>query len=238
MIKKVFYIIFIFVLGMAGGIFSEEIFWPYFVEKPLFYEYKLEKPPIYMTEKKEIFIQENVAIQNVLEKIEKAVVGIETTLPSGKIIKGSGLVVTSDGLIVTLAEIVPNNSKSIFFIDGYTPSYQILKRDLDKNLVLIKLEQKNLSTIGFVDFDKIKLGQRVILFGMVKEKNGWEKVVNEGIIRKINSDFFETNFSEENYLKGGLLFNIDGEAMGLSLIDSKGKVSAVSVKDIKNFIGL
>lgn len=237
MLKNIFKIIAIFILGMVGGIFADQIFWPYFIERPLFYQYRLEQPPVYVTERNEITVQENVALQNAVEKIEKVVVGLETKTKAGKTIEGSGLVITSDGLMVTLAELVPQGANLLFFIDGKTPGYQILKRDSEKNLALIKLEEKNLLTIGFADFEKIKLGQRVFLVGAIIKNGSLQKTVNEGIIKTFNEDSIQTNILDKDVVKGSPLFDIEGKLVGLNLVDSTGKISAISVKIIEEFAG-
>lgn len=237
MLKNIFKIIAIFILGMVGGIFADQIFWPYFIERPLFYQYRLEQSPVYVTEKNEITVQENVALQNAVEKIEKVVVGLETKTKAGKTIEGSGLIITSDGLMVTLAELVPQGANLLFFIDGNTPGYQILKRDSEKNLALIKLEEKNLLTIGFADFEKIKLGQRVFLVGAIIKNRSLQKTVNEGIIKTFNEDSIQTNILDKAVVKGSPLFDIEGKLVGLNVVDSGGAISAISIKKIKEFVG-
>jgi len=233
MLKNIFKIVAIFIFGMVGGIFADQIFWPYFVERPLFYQYRLEQSPIYVTERNAITIQENVALQNSVEKVEKAVVAVQ----KDKTLQGSGLILTSDGLMITLAELVPRGGTFSFFIDGQTPNFQILKKDLKNNLALIKLEAENLPTIGLGDFEKIRFGQRVFLVGMTKEGGNLQKIVNEGIIKTFNEDFIQTNIIDKPILKGSPLFDIEGKLVGLNLIDSSGKVSAISIKKIREFAG-
>ena len=188
MLKNILKIIVIFVIGMSGGVFADRILRPYFVEEPLL-KYQYADGPIYVTEKKEITVQENVALQNAVEKVEKAVVGITTKTKKGKSITGSGLIVTSDGLIVTLAELLPNGGEFTFFVDGKTPKAQVLKRDLEKNLALVKIEADGLSTVGFVDSKKLKLGERVFLIGMIFEKGDSVKMVNQGIVKFFTKDY-------------------------------------------------
>lgn len=238
MIKNVFKIICIFILGIVGGIFADQILWPYFVERPLFYQYRLEKAPVYVTERKEITIQENVAIINAIEKVEKVVIGVKTETKMGKILEGSGLIVTSDGLIVTLAEIVPQGSTFSFLVDGKRAHFQILKRDLKENLALVKLEEENLPTCGFANLEKIKLGERVFLVGTIFEKEKPQKVVNEGIVASFNEDFIKTNIFEKYTLAGSSLFNIEGEVLGINMIDKEGKVITIPISKIKEFTGL
>ena len=128
MLKNLFKIVGIFILGIGGGIFADQILWPYFIERPLFHQYRLEQSPVYLTERKEVTIQENVALKNAIERVEKTVVGVRSVKKDGKILESSGLIITSDGLVITLAEIVPQGSTFGFFVDGEKVNFQILKR--------------------------------------------------------------------------------------------------------------
>lgn len=236
--KNILKIIAIFIFGMAGGIFADQIFWPYFVERPLFYQYGLEQRPIYVTERKEITIQENVALKNAIEKVDKTVVGVRAQLKTGKVLEGSGLIVASDGLIVTLASLVPQGAEISLFWEGKSPSFQILKRDLKENLALIKMAEQNLPTVGFANLDKIKLGERVFLVGTIFEAGTIpKKTTNEGIVKNFDDNFLQTNIFEKSNLLGSSLFNIEGQILGLNTLDKEGEVTAISIKKIREFIG-
>lgn len=235
---KISQILTIFTLGIVGGIFADQILWPYFIERPLFYQYRLEQNPIYVTEKKEITIRENLALQNAVEKVEKIVVGVKTKTETGQILEGSGFIITSDGLIVTLAELVPKGSIFSFFVNGETVHFQILKRDSKENLALIKIDKTNLSTLSFANLEKIRLGERVFLVGIVFEKEGPQKIVNEGIIRTLSEDLIETSIFEENVLWGSPLFDIEGNILGLNEITKEGQVLTVPISKIREFTGL
>jgi S1-C subfamily serine protease len=238
MSKNIFKIIAVFILGIGGGIFADQILWPYFIEKPLFYQYRLEQSPVYVTERKEVTIQENTALTKAIEKVEKAVVGVRAEMPMGKFTEGSGLIVTSDGLMVTLAELVPQGSDFSFFVDGKKSHFQILKRDFQNNLALIKLEEPNLATLSFANLEKIKLGERVFLVGTVFKEETPSKFVNEGIIKSFGEDFIKTNIFEKYFVAGSPLFNIEGQVLGLNTIDLEGKVIAIPISKIKTFIGM
>jgi len=234
--KNIFKIIVIFIIGTIGGIFADQIFWPYFIERPLFYEYRLEQAPVYLTETNEIVIQENTALQNAFEKVEKTIVGVKATTSRGKTIEGSGIIITSDGLILILAELVPEGGKFVFFVGDRSPTYQVVKRDPKNNLALIKIEETNLPTIGFADFDSLKFGQRVFLVGVIQPLNGG-RLVNEGIIKTYNNESIKTNILEKDNLKGSPLFNIEGQLVGLNTIDEEGNITAISINKIREFIG-
>ncbi|MCX6760515.1 MAG: serine protease [Candidatus Nealsonbacteria bacterium] len=236
-IRNILKVIAFFAVGMIGGIFADQILWPYFVEKPLFSQYSLEKALVSIIEKKETVIQENTALTEAIEKEENTIMAVRSQTASGTI-EGSGLIVTSDGLTVTLAELVPQGSVFSFFINGKAAPFQILKRDLNKNLALIKLGESNLPMVEFADFSAIKLGERVFLIGEVINKKETSKLVNEGIVRKFDKSSIETNMSEKNILKGSPLFNIKGEVLGINTINSEGRVISIPISIIKEFIGL
>jgi len=238
MLKNVLKIVFVFIIGMAGGVFAEQAFWPYLFQRPFFSQYqspgKLIKLPIKAEQKKEIIIQENTALKDAVEKVEKTVVGVK----AGKTISGSGIIITSDGLMVTLAELLPRGEDFTFFVNDKTPKYQVLKRDLKSNLALAKIEGADFSTCGFADSEKLKLGERIFLVGTLFGKTGFFKSVNEGIVKSFTGNSIRTNIIENYALNGSPLFNIKGELLGLNMIDSQGKVSAIPVAKIRAFVGL
>ncbi|MDO8436201.1 MAG: serine protease [bacterium] len=242
--KNIFKILAVFILGIAGGIFGVQILWPYFVERPLFFQYRLEQNPVYITERKQITIQENTALKDAVEKVEKTVIGVRTRIAeNGKILEGSGLIITSDGLIVTLADLVPQGSSFSFFAGGKPVSFQILKRDSESNLALVKIGETGLPTVGFAKPDTMKLGERVFLVGVVFKDLALATstkisfAVNEGIVKSFDKNSIETNISEKENLAGSPLFNIEGEVLGLNTISLEGKIVAIPVSKIKNFIG-
>jgi len=238
MFKKIIFIVAVFIIGMVGGIFADQIFWPYFVERPLFQQYNLEKQPIYLTEQKEIIVQENTALVDTIEKVKKVVVGIVTKTKNGEIRRGSGLVVTNDGLIITLTELVPPGSDFNFYLNGKKVSFQILKRDWDKNLALIKISDSALATAGFAQLENLKIGQRILLVGLVCDEETCLPTVDEGIIKSFNRQFIQTNLKENLVLTGSPLFNIAGEVIGISTIKTNGDVVIIPITEIKTFLNL
>ncbi|MBI2450104.1 MAG: trypsin-like peptidase domain-containing protein [Candidatus Nealsonbacteria bacterium] len=222
----------IFIIGTVGGIFADQILWPYFVERPLFLKYRLEQTPVYVTERREItnYIQENVALREAAEKVARTVVGVKNS-------KGSGLMVTNDGFFVTLAELVPQGSDFAFYVDAKWPNYEILKRDFRNNLALIKVDGGGFATAGFADLEKIKIGERVFLLGFEFSSSTPKLAVNEGIIKTFDKDIIQTNILDTSAVNGSPLFNIEGNVVGLSVIGETGRVWAVPVTKIRQFIG-
>ncbi len=237
--EKIITVIAIFVIGLAGGLLGR-VFWPN-IGGDL-----AEQGPVFLSETKQVYIQENVALVGAVERAERAVVAVKTQLPTGKLLEGSGLVVTSDGLMVTLAELVPFGSNFDFFVEGERVSYQILKRDLNENLALVKLSKSGLTTAGFADLEKLKMGERVFLIGAVfgeGDKSSSSpfvvtRVVNEGIVRSFDEDSIQTSIIEGYSLSGSPLFNIKGEILGINTVGLSGRISAIPVSKIREFVGI
>jgi hypothetical protein len=218
-----------------GGIFGSQIVWPYVIEKVTL---KVQQP-VYVTQKTELTVQENTALTDAINRVSKSIVGVKTITVSGKTMEGSGLVLTSDGLIVTLAELVPQGAEFRFYVDGEAMPYQVLKRDISENLALIKLEAVNLTTVGFADYEKILLGQRVFLSGLIfSEETSTQSVVNEGIITSFDDDSPNINIKESLDRQGSPLFDISGSLLGLCEVDEQGNISVIPVSKIKTFTGI
>lgn len=240
MLKNIFKILTIFIIGTVGGIFADQILWPYFIERPFFLKYKLEQTPVYVTEKKEItnYIQENVALREIAEKVSGTVIGVKTKVQNGATLEGSGLIVTNDGFLITLADLVPQGSDFAFYIDSKWPEYQILKRDLKNNLALIKVDISGLHTAGFADLERIKLGERVFLSGFnFSSSTAPQLMVNEGIIKIFDKDIIQTNIFETTLINGSPLFDIEGNVVGLSFVGSDNRVAVIPSAKISQFMG-
>lgn len=237
--KKVFFIAcFVFFAGALGGFLSQIFIFPYILQNSYFAQFQFirnfKEGKIVVNTKEQIFIQENVALQNSIEKIEKAVVGIQTKTDAG-IRTGSGLIATSDGLVIILADLVPVGGIVSIFSDGKEIKPQILKRDLKNNLALLKISESKLTTCGFCNSEEVKLGQRVFLLGILP--SDLSEIANEGIVKSFNENVIKTNIFESSSLRGSPLFNIDGNLVGLCNIDSVGKVIAIPIQKIKDFAG-
>ena len=233
MIKNIFKIIIVFIVGIVGGIFSEHILWPYFIERPLFYEYQLENRPIHLTET--IYIQENVAVIEAIGRAEKAIIGVKTELKTGKTIEGGGLAITSDGLIVTLAELVPQGEDFSFFVNKEKVYFKVLKRDMKENLALVKFEKNGLPTVSFANIREIKRGQTVFLSGIIFDDKIPQRTANEGIIKRYDENMIYTSIFDN--LLGSSLFDIEGNVLGLNTVNKAGEIETISIEIIKQFAG-
>ena len=240
-IKIISIIVAVLLLGALGALLFDVLVLPYLLTNSYFERFQFVKDfksgKIIVNPKEQVYIQENTALENAVERVAKSVVAIQGTTLSGNSYLGSGLIATSDGSIITLASLTPKGSKFNIFINGEKADFKVQKIDFKNNLSLIKVAQNNLPTVGFADFEKIKLGQRVFLTALASIKiSDW--LVNEGVVRNFDESQIKTNISEKSIVNGSPLFNISGELVGLNYIDSDAKISAVPISAIKIFLGL
>ena len=235
--KRILEVLKVFIISIFGGLFAQQIIWPLLLQNSFFVQYKQNDAPVYVTERSEIFIQENTALNKAVEQVEKSVIGIRTITKYDNVLEGSGLIITSDGLAVTLAELVPLGSDFSVYVDGLLVSTQVLKRDLVGNLALIKIDQNNLNTLSFAEADKIKLGERIFLLGVVFDNGDINKVVNEGSIRFLSENIIETNMFDSKSLLGSPLLNVEGKFLGLNFLNLEGRVVTIPIGKIRTFTG-
>lgn len=227
-VKNLLKVFFVLVLGIIGGGIFGILILPKLIESPYFEDSQFTKAfkrEVIVNPKEEIIVQENTALKNAVEKVEKVV------------LNNSALILTSDGLVVTLDNLL--TSKSEIYYQGEILPFQILKRSQEDNLVLIKVEKSNLPTASFADGEKLKLGERVFLIGKIFiSKNKAQTVVNEGIIKSFDDEFIETNIFENETLQGCPLFDIEGNIVGLNIIKKGKEVKTIPISKIREFTGL
>ncbi len=146
-------------------------------------------------------------------------------LPTGQ---GSGVIISSDGYIVTnnhvikgsdKIEVVLNNQKS------YTA--ELIGTDPNTDIALIKIEEKGLPFIKFVDSDAINVGDWVLAVG---NPFGLNSTVTAGIVsakgRSIDilrrnasspiESFIQTDAAINPGNSGGALVNPNGDLVGIN----------------------
>lgn len=228
--KNIFKIIAVLILGAIGGMLFQAFILPYLINHPYFGNFsfiKNLKREAIVNPVEKIVIEENTALEDAFEKVEKAVVGLND---------GSGLIITSDGLIVTLADLLPK-TENYLFLGKEKVEFEVSRKDLRQNLALIKINRNDLTVCRFADLAELKIGQRVFLVGVIIENEIPKKIINEGIVKIIDEDAIRTNIFEKKILEGSSLFNIKGEVLGLNTIDSEGKVTTIPMTEIRKFAG-
>jgi len=201
------------IFGIFGGLIALYFF---------FINNFFTSPTVINQQQEKIYIEENTALINSIKETKKALFVVKQGTLSF-----NGLILTSDGLAVTLSSNL-NKNPITCSVNEEDVSCQILKRDLNQNLALIKIEKDKLSTLGFYDLD-IEMGKRIYVLS--------EDSVNEGIIKSI-VDSIKTNIRETQPISGSPVLSLDNKIIGLAEIDKNGFISIVPVSIIRSFVGL
>ena len=229
----------VLILGALGALLFVVFLLPYILVNPAFANYQFVKDfkegKIVVNQKESIYIQDDTALQNSIEKVKGSLVTIQAQTPM------SGLIATSDGNIVTLAQGIPSSGNVNIFLQGQKETAKIVKVDTKNNLTLLKIEKNNLQTVPFANSNSIKLGQKVFLTvpTSIKQDN-W--LANTGIIKEIDTlpdarQLIKTTITETSITAGAPLFDLAGELVGISFVDSSGKILAIPIGNIQALLG-
>ncbi len=233
-IKLILRAIGVLLLGAIGALIFNFFGLPYMIASVYFDQFQFVKDfkqgKIVVNQQKDVYIQENTAIQNGVEKVQKSIALIQST----RLGPASALVATTDGLLVTLASAIPASGNFTVSLRGEKVDFKVVKTDAKNNLALIKIDKNNLQTVGFADFSKIKLGQAVFL--VAPTKDSW--TADEGIVRQIDPNLIKTNISGTSVEPGAPLFNSAGELVGLGFNSQDSRISAVPIDKIQALLGL
>jgi Do/DeqQ family serine protease len=151
---------------------------------------------------------------------------------------GSGVIINSDGYIVTNNHVVKDaDVVEVTLSDNRSFKAEVIGTDPDTDLAVIKINQKNLPALSFVDSDKARVGEWVLAVGNPFNLNS---TVTAGIIsakgRNINiinsnnraskngevpassaiESFIQTDAAINPGNSGGALVNLDGGLLGIN----------------------
>lgn len=144
---------------------------------------------------------------------------------------GSGVIINEDGYIVTNNHVVQDADEiEVSLLDNRTYKAKVIGTDPDTDLALIKIEEKGLPYLSFVDSDKAKVGEWVLAVGNPFNLNS---TVTAGIIsakgRSINilsrnseqgstaiESFIQTDAAINPGNSGGALVDLQGGLLGIN----------------------
>jgi serine protease Do len=145
---------------------------------------------------------------------------------------GSGVIINSNGYIVTNNHVVEDaDVVEVSLLDNRTFKAEVIGTDPDTDIALIKINQKDLPYLSFVDSDNAKVGEWVLAVGNPYNLTG---TVTAGIIsakgRSINilggrnnaqqntaiESFIQTDAAINPGNSGGALVDLDGGLIGIN----------------------
>ncbi|MEJ0031451.1 MAG: Do family serine endopeptidase [Bacteroidota bacterium] len=147
---------------------------------------------------------------------------------------GSGVIINADGYIVTNNHVVADADKvEVTLSNNRTYPAEVVGTDPDTDLAVLKIDQKNLPSLAFVDSDQSKVGEWVLAVGNPFNLNSTvtagiisAKGRNIGIIGSNSSaqqnqrtaieSFIQTDAAINPGNSGGALVNVEGGLIGIN----------------------
>lgn len=229
-------------MGAFGGLWAQAFLLPYLSSHEAFHEWSFVKEwserTTVIREIQEVTITQEEAIAKTVERGQEVAVAVQSA-SGGSTVSGSGLILTSDGFLVTVADAVPAGyDPAVYFAEGQEPvQAQVLKRDTERNLVLLKVERGNLPSLGFASPDSLRLGDTVVMTAKVMEGGELVRIAQEGTVRTKSPGVIRTNIFDKQTLQGSPLFNLEGQIVGVNMFDSTGRLVAISTATLREFSG-
>ena len=153
--------------------------------------------------------------------------------------QGSGVVLNDKGYVVTNYHVFAECERlEIKHYDKTIPYSDIIGVDVEKDLLILKIDDNIFPSIQLANVDELKVGQRVYAIG---SPLGFENSMSEGIISGLrNVDLVGRNFiqitaSISPGSSGGAVVNSKGELIGISSLtftDGQNLNFAILVSDI------
>lgn len=141
---------------------------------------------------------------------------IQNSLGSGVVIAGHGLIVTNNHVIQGADEIL------VALQDGRTTNAQVIGRDTETDLALLKIELDNVPVIDFATDNTLQVGDISLAIG---NPFGVGQTVTMGIVSATGrnqlgittyEDFIQTDAAVNPGNSGGALVNADGKLVGIN----------------------
>ncbi|MBU1102215.1 serine protease [Patescibacteria group bacterium] len=244
----------VFLVGGAAGILATQFFLPWLATIPSLSKINwisnVKNGTTVINKTERIIIGQDLAYQDAIGRLSNSVVAVRAErqyrvvnkkqVPLAKpeiLTQGTGFILTGDGVIATADVLVPETATNFIVIkDNKEIEAQVLKRDEQSGLTLLKIGESNLSVVSLGDLENIKLGEMVFLLGAENSAlGGLNKFVNIGYVKTLAPEI-TFNFSESQLANGSPMANGRGEVLGLSLIDKDGKIKMVSEEKIRGLL--
>jgi hypothetical protein len=182
-----------------------------------------------------VIVKEEDLVVDAIAKNQSAVFSVTKEMQNpdyttSEVSAGRGFAVSSDGTVVVDAILVPDkevyyltNSSGKFkadFVSTNKAGFSFLKIGAPVN----GTDKPTFTVPAFGDLSQMKIGQQVLLMGSTVVSSIFEGLnANKGI---------DLNVSKANI--GGLVLDLDGEALGIALSPDNTTASFASIADIKS----
>ena len=183
---------------------------------------------------------QTLTADKIYKKVSDAVVVILAYNSSNKLSsQGSGVVINNKGYVVTNFHVLAENDRlEILHNKEIVPYVDIIGIDVQKDILILKIEEEKLPSIKIGDSKNLTIGQRIYAIG---SPMGFENSISEGIISGLRSsgemgkNVIQITASISPGSSGGAVVNDKGELIGISTFtvsESQNLNFAIPIDDI------
>lgn len=185
---------------------------------------------------------QSLTAEQIYKKVSGAVVVVHAYNENDELTaQGSGVVLNEKGYVVTNYHVLSGNSKlKIIHGKEIVPYVDIIGIDVEKDILILKIEAKKFPAVKIGDSKSLNIGQRIYAIG---SPMGLENSISEGIISGLRSvdelkrNFIQITASISPGSSGGAVVNDKGELIGISTLTAKEGQNlnfAIPIDDVLN----
>lgn len=164
---------------------------------------------------------QSLSAEKIYEKVKDAVVVIYAYDDSDELAsQGSGVVLNDKGYVVTNYHVLSGCERlEIIHGEEIIPYVDIIGIDVEKDILILKIDEKKFPSIKIGDVKSLKVGQRIYAIG---SPMGFENTISEGIIsglrsyEELSENYIQITASISPGSSGGAIVNDKGELIGIS----------------------
>ncbi len=169
---------------------------------------------------------QSLSAEQIYKKVSGAVVVVYAYDDNNELAaQGSGVVLNDKGYVVTNYHVLSGNS-SLKILHGkeIVPYVDIIGIDVEKDILILKIEAKKFPAVTIGDSKSLNIGQRVYAIG---SPMGLENSISEGIISGLRSvdelkrNFIQMTASISPGSSGGAVVNDKGDLIGISTLTAR-----------------
>lgn len=177
----------------------------------------------------------DAALSELATTLRASTVGVRV----GRSGAGSGVVWSADGAIVTNAHVATRPGAEVVFADGRTFAARVERRDVERDLALLRIDAADLRPVALRDPATLRVGEVLVAFG---HPMGVANALTMGIAHTAfgtgNRRFVSADVRLAPGNSGGPLADVEGRVVGINSITVGGDLAlAVPSDDVERFLG-
>ncbi len=169
--------------------------------------------------------------ETVAETLRRSIVQVQSRRRGS----GSGVIWRSDGVIISNAHVVLRDEATIQLADGRVFPAVVAARNVQRDLIALKIDATNLPTITVGNSDAVRTGELVFAVG---NPGGTIGAVTTGIIHSVNlkNAWIQADIRLAPGNSGGALANATGHVIGINTMIANGVGFAIPSRIVEQFL--